>query len=282
MSVPRGEVKEEIRFSVAGDVGGIELLFANFWGFEVSNHIHEGYSISVSLHGGLVFDQRGSKHTAPSGVISAVEPCEVHNARGVDHNWGFLNFMVPLEVAKSAAAEVSDSERLPGFAQRVIFDREMARRLVRLHTRLEGSQDHLARQSATVFTLTDFFRRHSTVRPNSTSGTTPRHTIQRARELLQDSYADRISLRELSTCAGLSPFHFLRVFVHQFGLTPHAYLNQIRVREAKRKLSSGAPCAQVALDCGFCDQSHLARVFKRSTGVTPSQYQSAHTRRAAL
>jgi AraC-like DNA-binding protein len=217
----------------------------------------------------------------PSGVISSVEPCEVHNARGVDHNWGFLNFIVPLEVAESAAAEISDSEKLPGFAQRVIFDREMARRLVRLHARLEESKDHLARQSATVFTLTDFFRRHSTVRP-STSGATPRHTVQRARELLQDSYADRISLRELSTCAGLSPFHFLRVFVHQFGLTPHAYLNQIRVREAKRKLSSGAPCAQVALDCGFCDQSHLARVFKRSTGVTPSRYQSAHTKRAAL
>jgi AraC-like ligand binding domain len=149
MSVPRGEVKQEVRFSVAGDVGGIELLFANFWGFEVSNHIHEGYNISVSLHGGLVFDERGSKHTAPSGVISAVEPCEVHNARGIDHNWGFLNFIVPLEVAKSAAAEVSDSERLPGFAQRVIFDRQMARRLVRLHTRLEASQDHLARHSAT-------------------------------------------------------------------------------------------------------------------------------------
>jgi AraC-like DNA-binding protein len=95
--------------------------------------------------------------------------------------------------------------------------------------------------------------------------------------LLHDSYRERISLDQLAACAGLSPFHFLRVFVQDVGLTPHAYLNQIRVREARRKLSLGAPCAQVALDCGFCDQSHMVRAFKRSTGVTPGQYQNAHS-----
>lgn len=278
MFVPRGDVKEDIRFSVAGDVGGIELLHANYRGFELGSHTHEGYSISVSLHGGLVFDQRGSKHTAPSGVISAVEPGAMHNARGVEENWEFLNFLVPLGVARSAVAEISDSEKLPGFAQRVILDHEMARRLVLLHTRLQASQDPLARRSATVLTLTEFFRRHSTVRTSSMNGATPRHTVQRARELLQDSYGDRITLDELAICAGLSPFHFLRVFVQELGVTPHAYLNQIRVREAKRMLSAGAPCAQVALECGFCDQSHMTRAFKRVSGITPGQYQSAYRR----
>lgn len=276
MCVARGEIRENIRFSVAGDVGGIELLSAEFWGFEVSNHIHDGYNISVSLHGGLAFDQRGSTHTAPSGVISAVEPCEVHNARGMDHHWGFLNFIVPIDVVRSFAAEISDSDRLPGFTQRIILDHDMARRLTHLHTLLESSGDSLARHSATVLTLTDFFRQHSTLRPYSVGPTDPRHSVRRASELLQARYGDRITLHELSQCAGLSPFHFLRVFLRKTGLTPHAYLNQIRVREAKRRLSEGMSCAQVSLECGFCDQSHLARVFKKSTGVTPGQYQNAY------
>ncbi len=276
MFVARGEIRENIRFSVAGDVGGIELLSADFWGFEVSNHIHDGYNISVSLHGGLAFDQRGSTQTAQSGVISAVEPCEVHNARGLDHHWGFLNFIVPVDVVRSVAAEISDSDRLPGFARRIIPDCDMARRLVELHKLLESSGDLLARHSATVLTLTDFFRQHSTLQPNSTKAKDPGHSVRRASEMLHERYGDRISLRELSSCAGLSPFHFLRVFLRKTGLTPHAYLNQIRVREAKRRLSRGMSCAQVSLECGFCDQSHLARVFKRSTGVTPGQYQSAY------
>ena len=280
MSVARGEIREKIRFSVAGDVGGIELLFADFWGFEVSNHFHDGYNISVSLHGGLAFDQNGSTQTAQSGVISAVEPCAVHNARGLDHHWGFLNFIVPLDVVRSLAAEISDSDHLPGFGHRIILDCDMARRLAHLHTLLESSGDSLARHSATVLTLTDFFRQHSTLRPDSPGPKDPGQSVQRTSEMLRERYGDRISLGELSRCAGLSPFHFLRVFLRKTGLTPHAYLNQIRVREAKRRLSAGMSCAQVSLECGFCDQSHLARVFKRSTGVTPGQYQSAYTVKA--
>jgi AraC-like DNA-binding protein len=52
------------------------------------------------------------------------------------------------------------------------------------------------------------------------------------------------------------------VFERAVGLTPHVYLNQIRVREAKRKLSLGMPSAQVALECGFCDESHMVRAFR--------------------
>jgi len=276
MCVRRAEVKQGTRFRVARDVGGIELLHANYRRFELQNHTHEGYSISVTLDGGLEFDHRGSKHRAPSGVISAVEPGAIHNARGLSEEWSFVNFLVPVEIARNAVHQIPDRGALPGFAQRVIVDREMTQRLLQLHKRLETSEDTLGRQSDVVLTLTSFFRRHSTAAKNLAPEATPRVSVERARELLHDLYPDRVSLQHLSECAGLSPFHFLRVFVQEIGLTPHVYLNQIRVREAKRRLSLGTPSAQVALECGFCDQSHMVRAFRRVTGVTPGQYQSAH------
>jgi AraC-like DNA-binding protein len=275
----RDTEQDQTRFSVAEDVGGIELIYAKYRSYRVPPHIHDGYSIGVSLRGGLAFDHRGSKYTAPSGVISAIEPCQVHNAYAAgEHGWEFIAMLFPLDVVRSAVFEGAGADSLPCLPQRVIYDAESARRLIVLHYQLENSLDPLKRQSATVFTLTEFFRRHSTARRETSRLSCERDAVRRVRELLQDCYSERISLDLLSTHAALSPFYFLRVFRDEVGLTPHAYLNQIRIREAKRKLAAGVSPAQVALECGFYDQSHLARVFRGATGVTPGRYQSAFPR----
>ncbi|EGM70493.1 L-rhamnose operon transcriptional activator RhaR [Shewanella sp. HN-41] len=72
-----------------------------------------------------------------------------------------------------------------------------------------------------------------------------------------------ISLGELATLAGLSPYYLLKQFQHYYGLPPHAYQIQARVRLAKGKLNKAHRLLDVALDCGFHDQSHLNRHFKR-------------------
>lgn len=64
----------------------------------------------------------------------------------------------------------------------------------------------------------------------------------------------------------------MRTFRRSIGLSPYAYLTQIRVEAAKKLLNEGASIADVASDIGFTDQSHLTRHFKRITGVTPGQY----------
>jgi AraC-like DNA-binding protein len=72
----------------------------------------------------------------------------------------------------------------------------------------------------------------------------------------------------------LSPFHLLRAFRRETGLTPHAYLMSCRVNAARDRLSRGLPPADVAAVCGFFDQSHLTRVFKAHTGVTPGAFRA--------
>ncbi len=81
-----------------------------------------------------------------------------------------------------------------------------------------------------------------------------------------------VSLSELATACGSSPFHLARAFTAQFGLPPHAYLNNLRVMHAKRMIRAGVRLAEVAYAVGYCDQSHLNRRFKKIVGVTPSQY----------
>jgi AraC family transcriptional regulator len=86
-------------------------------------------------------------------------------------------------------------------------------------------------------------------------------------------YGDPLPIEELAGVAGLSPAHFSRLFKEVIGETPHQFVMDYRVEQAKRMLTEGTrTLIDVALACGFADQSHLNRVFKRATGKTPTEH----------
>lgn len=93
----------------------------------------------------------------------------------------------------------------------------------------------------------------------------------RMRECLLEEGFD-IDLQTLAQRAGLSRFQALRAFKRRYGLPPHAYQLCVRVQRAKGMLRDGAAPADVAAHCGFVDQSHFIRHFKRIVGVTPTRY----------
>jgi AraC-like DNA-binding protein len=99
--------------------------------------------------------------------------------------------------------------------------------------------------------------------------------IDRVRDYLDAHLGQEAELAELARIAGLSRSHFIRAFRKETGLTPHAYLLDRRFRAAGRLLGRGEPPGDVAVACGFFDQSHLNRVFKARMGVTPGIYRSA-------
>lgn len=100
-----------------------------------------------------------------------------------------------------------------------------------------------------------------------------RQVLRRVVEHIQAHLAEEITLHDLAGAAGLSPFHFARLFKQTTGKAPHQYLIRCRVEKARELLVGGhQPVAEVALASGFCDQSHLTAHFKRLFGVTPRQF----------
>jgi len=95
--------------------------------------------------------------------------------------------------------------------------------------------------------------------------------VMRMRECLEDEGLN-VDLDTLARAADLDRFQALRAFKKCFGLPPHAYQLRLRITRARQLLLQGASASEVAANCGFADQSHLIRHFKRIAGVTPSQY----------
>ncbi len=94
-----------------------------------------------------------------------------------------------------------------------------------------------------------------------------------ARDYVQSYYRERLTVAQVAGAANVHPVYLSYLFRKESGYTLGEYLNRIRVRAAAVLLSSSqVPISAIAADCAFTDQSHLTRVFKRVTGVTPGVF----------
>ena len=85
-----------------------------------------------------------------------------------------------------------------------------------------------------------------------------------------------IDLGSAAAVAGLSPFHFLRMFARVLGVTPHQYLVRCCLRHAARLLAAESrPITEIAFDVGFGDFSDFVRSFHRAAGVSPRRFRQA-------
>jgi AraC-like DNA-binding protein len=103
---------------------------------------------------------------------------------------------------------------------------------------------------------------------------------ERVVQYLRENFADKITLPQLAQLTESNPYVLLRQFRRETGATPHDYLRAYRVYRAKQFIQRGLPLAEVALRCGFADQSHLNRQFKRCLSISPSMYQSISSKTA--
>jgi AraC-like DNA-binding protein len=171
--------------------------------------------------------------------------------------------MVVMDVRPSLIERLSDGRVAALFARSQVEDSTaMARFLA-----VREAEDP---EAALIELLSALSRDVSDRPPRGRSGT--RSDVLRVRRLLESHVAATHSLSELAQVAGLHPVTLVRLFRAEFGLPPRAFLLERRVEFAQSLLASGVSLAEASARCGFFDQSHLQRHFKRVTGLTPREF----------
>ncbi len=100
--------------------------------------------------------------------------------------------------------------------------------------------------------------------------------IGRAIDFFQEQYMLAVSLEDAAAAADMSMSHFIRAFKATTGMTPHAYLTNLRIAKASEQLRlRESSITEVALACGFSSPGHFSTVFRRIVGVSPSEYRKA-------
>lgn len=103
----------------------------------------------------------------------------------------------------------------------------------------------------------------------------PKHKLDLITAYIQDHLDQELKLVDLAAVVGISQYYFSRLFKQSTGLAPYQYVVQQRVERAKQLLrQQNLTIADIALLCGFANQSHFTKLFRQVTGLTPKQYQT--------
>lgn len=199
--------------------------------------------------------------------------------RGVEHRNAFEGALegVAISISDSMVGEITDAMR----------DRDLAFGLVRSvraialakllvdEARQEDDGRVLAGEAIAEALVVELLR--TSFEATASTARDPR--IRIALDKMRTSYADDISVDDLAKAAGMSRFHFSRLFRDQVGEAPYKHLLKIRVRRAAELLRSHS-VTEAAFAVGFKDLSRFARAFRAELGVNPARFASRIARSA--
>ncbi|MDA4845128.1 AraC family transcriptional regulator [Hoeflea poritis] len=254
---------------------GLSCLWADFTTHEYAPHVHDAYVIATTVAGGAEFKSRGVVDHAETSRLLVFNPGEPHSGwMGASKRWRYRSFYLT-DRAMMAICKGLGSERLPFFTRNALSDPDLSRRFLDLHRSMdEGTEPSKTRQL--IYTsFARLFDRHSDAElPSKRAGKEPL-IVRRTVEMLNEHYSQPVSLDDIADDLDVTPFHLIRVFTKQMGISPYAYLTQIRLKTACRHLKRGVSFAEAALAVGFYDQSALNKHFKKTYGITPSQFRNS-------
>ncbi|GAL31727.1 transcriptional regulator AraC family [Vibrio maritimus] len=138
---------------------------------------------------------------------------------------------------------------------------------------IHSGGEQLEVESHLELLLVKMILQYGSSRLANTDGLDAKSNIIIARDYLADYCTNKVSLDELATLTGVSKYHLIHEFKRHFGVTPHQFQVQQRVCYSKSLLKAGHKPIDVAVACGFHDQSHFHKTFVSAMGINPKTYQ---------
>ena len=263
--------RNKVRAWTAPSLGGALFLEADFGDQRFERHYHDEFAIGVIDAGCQAFAyDRGRRMDMPQGSVALIAPGIVHTGwSGAERGWRYRMLDPSAAMVAEAAEDIFGNGDFGTMHRPVVSDGRLHRLLTELHMLCgEATAAPMAVEAVYLSVVRIMFERHAGQAPPP--GTlADRAGTSAMRAVIEERFAESLTLHELAAAAGASRFQALRRFKGRFGLPPHTYLRQLRVTRARVLIQSGSALADAAVAVGFADQAHMTRAFRSTVGYTP-------------
>jgi AraC family transcriptional regulator len=240
-------------------------------------HFHDGYEFLIPACEMPFIIVDGKEFTIHKNEIFPINPGQVHGVAKPLSNKRFTNILVNKVFLGKIAEEIYKESNVEFLNGAYSCSKNLQNTILMFFDeaglKQPGSNLILNSLSYSIAVLLLRELKSNLSSANIVSISDSNYRIKQVVDFLQVNFKNDCSLGELSVIANMSSYHFIRVFKNAVGKTPHEYLLDLKINEAKRLLlKKDKSIVDICLESGFNDVSHFTRIFKKRTGLTPKEY----------
>ncbi|MGD9807825.1 MAG: helix-turn-helix domain-containing protein [Deferribacterales bacterium] len=252
------------------DGNNTHLLYTDQKYHYFPKHYHETYSVAMLSGGAKNFATAHEKGVLDRSNLAVMNPGEVHSGTSLtEEGWNQLVILFDIKTADKFIAENELNTKELVFGGAIKNDTEYRQELEKIYSGILHADCDMEREQSFQSLLGLLFAKESE-RSVQKLYANP-YGIKKAIEQMNALSSEKLTLDELASNANMSKFHFIRSFREATGITPHAYLNILRIERARRMIfTTDTTIADIATECGFADQAHFTRAYKKIYGTPPS------------
>ncbi len=271
--------ENEFQFVRNEQLKNITVLQAAMNDFAYDKHAHEEYSFGLTLSGRQDFFTGGTFYRSLPGQIIIFNPGEVHDGHsGIDETLRYsMIYIHPEEMEpmlESAGIRQARDFQIKGT---LLQDDLLRQRLTNLARLVNQRGSNKLEMECKLYQLAARIAQRCGQFEASQLRQRKDRLLLQAKDYIHAHLREELTLNNISEAANLSKYHFLRLFRSQFGITPHQYIVNCRINQARKALETGTSVDDLVAELGFSDVSHFNRRFKPIYGMTPRQYQQSIT-----
>lgn len=268
----------DLRYASPSIPGVQALSCENDFSFEA--HIHSGYVIWVNSSGCEHFSLGRKTEILMPGSVSVIEPGVVHANRPAGDGARHLRSLyLEQEFFHQLETMYVGSSTGKLLLPTAVFKSPICwQALIMVHEAIISECDRMVVEQHALSLFQNVFQDCSSKQRELQNCNGEDKRLGKLVEYMRENISGQLSLNELAELVGCSSYHVIRLFREAKGMSPHAYLIQLRLETARQQLDSGKQIGDVAHLTGFSDQSHLTRKFKQRYGLTPGRYLAQRVR----